>query len=60
MNTQTHQVEKVKDIQETHKSYPLVDEETEKAIGRSLEDIKKGRYTEIKTEQQLIAHLKNL
>ena len=39
---------------------PLVDEETEKLIGKGLEDYKKGRYTEIRTDKQLDAYLKSL
>ncbi|OGK19526.1 hypothetical protein A2866_00115 [Candidatus Roizmanbacteria bacterium RIFCSPHIGHO2_01_FULL_39_8] len=39
---------------------PLVDEETEKLIAQGLDDIKNGRYTEIKTDEELDAYLKSL
>ena len=44
------------------KHYPIyqVDEETEKSIGKSLMDIKMGRYTVIKNEKELDAHLDSL
>lgn len=44
------------------KHYPVyqVDEETEKRIGQSLEDIKEGRYTVIKSKKELDAHLDSL
>lgn len=38
----------------------MVDEETEKMIGKGLEDYKNGRYTEIKTDKELDAYLKSL
>jgi len=44
------------------KEYPVyqVDAATEKRIGKSLEDIKNGRYTIIKNEKELDAHLDSL
>ncbi len=39
---------------------PLVDEETEKLIAKGLEDYKNGRYTELKTDEELDAYLKSL
>lgn len=39
---------------------PLVGEETEKLIAQGLDDIKNGRYTEIKTDEELDAYLKSL
>lgn len=38
----------------------FVDEETEKLIGKGLENIKKGRYTDIKTEEELNNYLDSL
>jgi len=37
-----------------------VDEETEKQIGQSLQDLKAGRYTTIKTKKELDAYIKSL
>lgn len=44
------------------KEYPTyqVDEKTEKRIGKSLQDIKEGRYTVIRNEKELKAHLDSL
>lgn len=44
------------------KYYPAyqVDEETEKRIGQSLQDLKEGRYTVINGKEALDAHLDNL
>lgn len=39
---------------------PLVDEETERLIARGLEDVKHGRFTEVKTDEELAAYLKSL
>ncbi len=39
---------------------PLVDEETEKLIAQGLEDIKHGRYTELRTEQEINKHFDEL
>ena len=35
------------DIKEEIERLPMVDEETDKRIGQSLEDLKKGRWTEV-------------
>jgi archaellum component FlaC len=50
----------VSDIKEQVEELPMVDEETEKKIAKSLQDIKEGRYTTIKNEKDLEAHLKSL
>lgn len=50
----------VSDIKEQVEQLPMVDEETEKQIGKSLHDLKKGRYTEVRTKEELEAHLKSL
>ena len=44
------------------KGYPTyqVDEETERRIGQSLEDLKKGRYTILKSDEDVEKHLNNL
>ncbi len=39
---------------------PLVDEETEKVIAKGLEDYKNGRYTAIKTDEELDRYLASL
>ena len=39
---------------------PMVDEETEKLIAQGLEDIAKGRYKEVKTDEEVDAYLKSL
>ena len=39
---------------------PLVDEETEQMIAQGMEDYKNGRFTEIKTDEELDTYLKNL
>lgn len=39
---------------------PLVDGETEKLIAQGVEDFKNGRYTVVKTDQELNAYLKKL
>jgi len=50
----------VSDIKEQVEQLPMVDEETERQIAKSLQDLKKGRYTEVRTEEELGAHLKSL
>lgn len=44
------------------KQYPVyqVDAKTEKRIGQSLKDLKKGRYTVIRNKKELDAHLNSL
>ena len=39
---------------------PMVDEETEEMIARSWKDYNNGRYTEVKTEEELENYLKSL
>jgi len=39
---------------------PLVDAKTERLIAKSLEDYKAGRYTIIRNQKELEAHLKSL
>jgi len=38
----------------------LVDEETEKRIGKAMEDLKAGRYTTVRTKAELDEYLKSL
>ena len=38
----------------------LVDEETEKRIGKAMEDLKTGRYTTVRTKAELDQYLKSL
>lgn len=49
----------IKDIEDIS-NLPMVDEETEKAIGRSLADYKAGRYTTLKSAEEIDAFLDNL
>ena len=37
---------------------PLVDKETEKLIAKGLQDIKEGKYTDVKTEEELDNYLR--
>ena len=39
---------------------PYVDDETEKLIGKGLEDFKHGRYTELRTKKDIDKYLNNL
>lgn len=41
-------------------STPMLDEETEKAVGRSLEDISAGRYTTLSTDEEIDNYLHTL
>lgn len=50
----------VSDIKKQVEELPMVDEETEKQIGKSLQDLKAGRYTTIKTKRELDAYLNSL
>ena len=50
----------VSDIKKQVEELPMVDEETEKQIGQSLQDLKAGRYTTIKTKKELDAYIKSL
>ncbi len=38
----------------------LVDEEIERLIAQGVDDLKNGRYTQVKTDEELDAYLKNL
>ena len=38
----------------------MVDEETEKLIGKALEEYKKGKFTELKTDADIDKYLKSL
>lgn len=42
------------------KDIPMVDEETEKLIGKALEDYKKGRYTELRTDEDIDKYFDSL
>lgn len=48
------------DLTKTEEEISMVDEETEKQIGRSLADYKAGKYTVLKTKEDIINHFKNL
>lgn len=48
------------DIKKQVEELPMVDEETEKQIGKSLQDLQEGRYTTIKTKKELDVFLKSL
>lgn len=50
----------VSDIKKQVEELPMVDEETEKQIGKSLKDLKTGKYTIIKTAKELNTHLASL
>lgn len=39
---------------------PLVNEETEKLIAKGLQDMKEGKYTDVKTEEELDNYLRNI
>lgn len=40
--------------------FPLVDEETEKLIAKGMEDYKKGRYVELRTDEDIEKHFDSL
>ena len=50
----------VSDIKKQAEEAPLVDEETEKQIAKSLQARKDGKYTDIRTEDELNAYLKTI
>ncbi len=50
----------VSDIKKQVEELPMVDEKTEKLIAQGLQDLKEGRYTDIKTEEELDNYLKSL
>jgi len=39
---------------------PLVNEETEKLIAKGLQDMKEGKYTDVKTEEELDNYLSSI
>lgn len=39
---------------------PLVDEKTEKLIAKGLQDMKEGKYTDVKTEEELDNYLRTI
>ena len=43
----------IKDVEEDIVDIPMVDDETNKRIGESLEAYKRGEYTELKTEKDI-------
>lgn len=50
----------VYDIKEQVEEIPMVDEKTEKMIGKSLQALKEGKYTDVRTEEELDAYLKSI
>lgn len=50
----------IKDVEESTKNLPMVDDETEKRIGQSLKNIKEGRYTILKSDKDIESHFNNL
>ena len=46
--------------QKEMRNLPLVDNETERLIAKGIKDYKNGRYTAIKTDEELHAYLKSL
>ncbi|MBI4225896.1 hypothetical protein HY612_02175 [Candidatus Roizmanbacteria bacterium] len=48
------------DVKKEVEQIPMIDEETEKRIGESLEAYRKGQYTTISTKEELEKYLKNL
>lgn len=50
----------VSDIKKQVEELPTVDEETEKQIGKSLEDLKKGHYTALHTDKDIDKHFDSL
>lgn len=50
----------VSDIKEQVEELPMVDEKTEKLIGKSLQDLKEGRYTELRSDEDIEKHFNNL
>ncbi|MDE2024937.1 MAG: hypothetical protein KGJ07_00410 [Patescibacteria group bacterium] len=50
----------VNDVRQASDTIPYVDEETEERIGRSLKDIKNGKYTTVSTKEELEKFLNTL
>lgn len=49
----------IKDVEDLS-NLPMVDEQTEKAIGRSMEDLAAGRYTVLSSTEEIEEHFKKL
>lgn len=50
----------VSDIKEQVEQLPMVDEDTEEQIGKSLEDLRKGHYTVLRTDKDIDKHFDSL
>lgn len=50
----------VSDIKEQVEELQMIDEKTEEQIAKSLQDLKRGRYTTVRNKKELEAHLKSL
>lgn len=50
----------VSDVRKEVEEIPIVDEETERQIGKSLQALKEGKYTDIRTEEELDVYLKSI
>lgn len=50
----------VSDIKKQVEELPMVDEETEKQIGKSLQDLKSGKFTTIRNAKALTAYLRTV
>lgn len=50
----------VTDVKEKKKQLPMVDEETNKRIGKSLKAIKEGKYIILKSEEEIDKYFDNL
>ncbi len=50
----------VSDIKKRVEALPMVDEETEKQIGKSLQDLKIGRYTTVRNGKELKEYLNSI
>lgn len=50
----------VSDIKEQVEALPMVSEETEAQIGKSLQDLRKGRYTVLRTDKDIDKHFDSL
>lgn len=50
----------IQDVEENNQNIPMVDAATEKRIGQSLQDIKAGRYTTLKSHKDIESYFDNL
>lgn len=50
----------VSDIKKQVEALPMVDEATEKQIGKSLQDLQEGRYTVLRTDKDIDKHFDSL